>query len=80
MDKVIAAAAKRKIAIEINSRYRLPSVAFVKRAKAAGCRFTFGTNNADRDVGRLEYCFQVVKEAGLRWQDIWTPPNRTAAR
>jgi hypothetical protein len=80
MDKVIAAAAKRKIAIEINSRYRLPSVAFVKRAKAAGCRFTFGTNNADRDVGRLEYSFQVVKEADLRWQDIWTPPNRTAAR
>jgi hypothetical protein len=80
MKKVIAAAAKRHIAIEINSRYRLPSAAFLRLAKAAGCKFTFGTNNADRDVGRLDYGFQMVKEAGLRWQDIWTPGKRTAAK
>jgi len=78
MKKVVAAAVKRGIAIEINSRYRLPGPAFIKLAKAAGCKFTFGTNNADRDIGRLDYCFQMVKEAGLRWQDIWTPGRRTA--
>jgi hypothetical protein len=77
MTKVIAAAAKHRVAIEINSRYRLPSPAFIKRAKAAGCKFTFGTNNGDRDVGRLDYCFQMVKEAGLQWQDIWVPAKGT---
>jgi hypothetical protein len=77
MKKVIAAAAEHRIAIEINSRYRLPSPAFLKLAKAAGCKFTFGTNNGDRDVGRLDYCFQMVKEVGLLWQDIWVPKKGT---
>jgi hypothetical protein len=76
MEKVIAAAAKRHVAIEINSRYRLPSLAFLKLAKAAGCKFTFGTNNGDRDVGRLDYSFRMVKELDLKWQDIWVPENR----
>jgi hypothetical protein len=73
MNKVIEAAAKRGVAIEINSRYRLPSPAFLKLAKRAGCKFTFGTNNPDRDLGRLDYCLEMVKELGLRWQDIWVP-------
>lgn len=76
MKKVIAAAASRGIAIEISSRYRLPSLAFLKLAKAAGCKFTFGTNNADRDVGRLDYSFQMVHQLGLKWQDIWVPGQR----
>jgi hypothetical protein len=80
MKRVIAAAASRKVAIEINNRYRLPSPAFLRLAKAAGCKFTFGTNNADRDIGRLDYCFQMVKEVGLGWQDMWVPTRRTSAR
>jgi hypothetical protein len=76
MQKVIEAAAKRHVAIEINSRYRLPSPAFLKLAKASGCRFTFGTNNGDRDVGRLDYSFQMIKELDLKWQDIWVPEQR----
>jgi hypothetical protein len=73
MRKVVSAAAARQIAIEINSRYRLPGLPFIKLAKAAGCKFTFGTNNGDRDVGRLDYAFQMIREAGLEWQDIWLP-------
>jgi hypothetical protein len=73
MRRVAEAAARRKVAIEINSRYRLPSPAFLKLAKAAGCQFTFGTNNADRDIGRLDYCFQMVRELDLKWRDIWVP-------
>lgn len=76
MKKVIDAAAKHKIAIEINSRYRLPSPAFLKLAKAGGCKFTFGTNNGDRDVGRLDYSFQMVKDLDLKWQDIWVPTRK----
>jgi histidinol phosphatase-like PHP family hydrolase len=76
MKKVMAAAAQHHIATEINSRYKLPSLAFIKLAKAAGCQFTFGTNNGDRDVGRLDYSFQMIREAGLQWQDMWTPVKR----
>lgn len=73
MKRVVDAAAANGVAIEINARYQLPSPAFIKMAKAAGCQFTFGTNNGDREVGNLDYCFQMVRECGLRWQDIWTP-------
>ncbi|WCJ60348.1 DUF1080 domain-containing protein [Fontisphaera persica] len=73
MKRVIDAAAAHGVAIEINARYKLPSPAFIKMAKAAGCKFTFGTNNGGREVGDLDYCFQMVRECGLRWQDIWTP-------
>jgi hypothetical protein len=76
MQKVVDAAAQSKIAIEINARLRLPSPAFLRLAKSAGCRFTFGTNNTDRDIGRLDYCFQIVRELNLQWQDLWTPTSR----
>ncbi len=73
MDRVIAAAARNGIAIEINSRFKIPNAAFIKRAKAAGIKFTLGTNNADRNLGALEYSIQMIKECGLTWQDIWRP-------
>jgi len=73
MQKVIDAAVKNDVAIEINNRYKIPSAAFIKAAKAAGARFSFGTNNADANLGRLEYPIQMVKQCGLVWQDIFVP-------
>ncbi len=73
MQKVIDAAVANDVAIEINARYRLPSPAFIKLAKRAGAKFSFGTNNGDADLGRLEYCLAMVKECGLGWQDIFVP-------
>ncbi|MBN2482364.1 MAG: DUF1080 domain-containing protein [Bacteroidales bacterium] len=74
MDRVIRALVDHDVALEINARYRLPSVDFVKRAKEAGVKFTFGTNNAGSyDLGRLEYCLEVVDEAELTSEDIWLP-------
>ena len=76
MQKVITAAVKNGVAIEINARYRLPSPAFIKLAKQAGVKFSFGTNNADRDVGSLDYCLAMVQECGLTPQDMFMPkPN-----
>lgn len=73
MRRVVEAAATHHIAVEINARSRLPSPAFLKLAKAAGCKFTFGTNNTDSDIGRLDYAFQMIRELDLKWQDIWVP-------
>ena len=78
MKKVVEAARRSGVAIEINSKARLPSRAFLKLAKAAGCKFTFGTNNAGREIGDLDYSFAMVKELGLRWQDIWIPRRQPA--
>lgn len=73
MEQVIEAAVRNDIAIEINNRYRLPSAAFLKTAKQAGAKFSFGTNNSGQALGRLEYCVEMVKECGLQWQDIFVP-------
>ncbi len=80
MQRVVEAAAARGIAIEINSRLQLPGPAFLKLAKAAGCKFTMGTNNTDRDIGKLEYSLAMIKELGLDWRDFWVPPPRGHAK
>ncbi len=73
MQKVIDAAVKNGVAIEINARYKLPSKAFIMLAKKAGAKFSFGTNNGDSEVGDLKYCFQMVKECGLTADDMFMP-------
>jgi hypothetical protein len=73
MQKLIEAAKRNDIAIEISNRYRLPSPAFIKLAKKAGVKFSFGTNNGDKNLGRDEYGIEMVKECGLTWQDMFLP-------
>jgi hypothetical protein len=73
MDKVIRAAVKNDVAIEINARYRIPSMAFIKRAKEAGVKFSFGTNNGGRELGHLEYCRRMARECGLTIKDMFSP-------
>ena len=66
--------ANNDVALEINARFKLPSIAFIKRAKAARVRFTFGTNNgSNSDLGRLEYCLKAINKAGLTADDMFLP-------
>ena len=72
--KVIDAAVRNGVAIEINNRYKLPSPSFIKMAKAGGAKFTFGTNNTGPDdLGRCEYGLAMVEECKLVWQDFFVP-------
>ena len=66
MDKVINAAVTNNIAIEINARYKIPSATFIKRAKAAGAKFSMGTNNADKNLGTLDYAIQMITDCELK--------------
>jgi hypothetical protein len=72
--KVVGAAAKNNVAIELNDRYKLPSANIVRAAKAAGCKFTLGTNNASAaDLGWSEYGLRMIEECKLGWQDFFVP-------
>ena len=74
MRKVIDAAVKNHVAIELNDRYQLPSPAFVRMAKASGCKFTFGTNNTGpADLRRSQYGLRMIEECKLVWQDFFLP-------
>ena len=63
MKKVVGAAAANNVAIELNDRRKLPSANFVRMAKAAGCKFSFGTNPAGpAELHRSEYGIRMVEE------------------
>ena len=69
--KVIAAALKGGVAMEINNRYRLPSASFIRMAKAAGVKFAFGSNNTGPDdLRRCEYGLQMIDECKLEARDF----------
>ena len=80
MAKVIDAAVKSGVAIEIGARYKIPSERFLRLAKSKGARFTFGTNNAGAsDLGDWSYPLAMQKALGLTWKDMFVPghgPNR----
>lgn len=74
MRRVIAAAKENQVAIEINNRYRIPSERFLRIAKDEGVLFTCGTNNAAaEDLGRMEYCLEMIDQLELKWQHFWVP-------
>lgn len=74
MRRVIDAAVRHEVAIEINARFRLPSERFIRLAKAAGAKFTIGTNNTSAaDFGDWSYPFEMQRKAGLTWKDLWVP-------
>ena len=76
MDRVINALKRNKVAMEISARYKIPSETFIKRAKKSGVKFTFGTNNTGaKDLGRLEYCLDMVRNCDLTKEDIWIPED-----
>lgn len=76
MDKVIRAAREHNIAVEINNRFRIPSSDFIKRAKAAGVKFTIGTNNADENFSGAAYALQMIRECGLTKDDFYLPVKK----
>jgi histidinol phosphatase-like PHP family hydrolase len=71
--KVVDAAVKYQVAIEISGSFKLPKLAFLKLAKAAGVKFCFGSNGRYPNMGKLEYSLQMAKELGLKRADLFTP-------
>jgi hypothetical protein len=77
MTRVIDAAVKKGIAIEIGARYKIPSERFLRLAKAKGAKFTFGTNNAGAsDLGDWSYPLEMQKKLDLKWQDMFVPGHQ----
>lgn len=73
MDRVITAMKDTGKALEINHRYRIPNQAFIQKAKDAGLKFTFGTNNADGNFGKMEYCIEMKEACGITVADMYKP-------
>lgn len=76
MKKVIDAAVKNNIAIEINSRYQIPGKKFIKMAKAAGAHFTFGSNQHDTGIGEIGWAVSIADECGITADDLFFPERK----
>ena len=73
INRVLDVMQKHSIALEINPRYKIPSMKIIQMAKDRGLKFTFGTNNVDANFGKLEYCIEAIKQCGITADDIWFP-------
>jgi histidinol phosphatase-like PHP family hydrolase len=80
MSRVIEAAKKNNIAIEINNRYKIPSEDFIRKAKADGIKFTVGTNNTDANFSGAEYAIGIIKKCGLTEKDFWLPATKNGVK
>jgi histidinol phosphatase-like PHP family hydrolase len=74
--KIVDAAVKHHVAIEINSQYLIPRIPLLRLAKAAGVKFSFGSNIRGPNVGMLDYCVEMIKALGLKPADIFSPAPR----
>ncbi|MDR0430806.1 MAG: DUF1080 domain-containing protein [Tannerellaceae bacterium] len=73
MVKFVEALAQSGKALEINELYNIPNKAILQKAKEAGVKFTFGTNNVEPHVSGLEYSIKMKKELGLTAKDMYKP-------
>jgi histidinol phosphatase-like PHP family hydrolase len=78
--KVVAAAIKHGVALEISASYQLPKLYFLQIAKAAGAKFSFGSNGRYPNMGKLEYSVQMAKQLGLTAADLFTPAPAGSAK
>jgi hypothetical protein len=76
IERFVNVLAKNGVALEINSRYRLPSEKILRKAKEAGVKFTFGTNNTGADLGTLDYSFEIKEKLGLTYKDMFMPKKQ----
>jgi len=76
MDKVIQAAKKHNVAIEINNRFKIPSIRFISKAKTAGVKFTIGTNNIDGNFPGPDYAREMINKCDLKESDFFIPDRK----
>jgi hypothetical protein len=71
--RVVDALAEHGVALEVNARYRIPNARTIRAAMQAGVPLTFGTNNAVPEIGKLEYCFEMMDECGITAENMYWP-------
>jgi histidinol phosphatase-like PHP family hydrolase len=74
MRKIIDTAVKCNVALEISGWLKLPRLPFLRMAKDAGAKFSFGTNGRYPKMGKIEHCLETAHALGLKRADIFVPP------
>ena len=75
MTKVIDAARRNNVAIEVYNPKRIPSITFIKLAKEKGCTFTAGGLFKENKISEPDYFYEVIDQCKLDYKDIYIPGN-----
>lgn len=73
MARVVDAAVKHRIAIEISSGFTLPKRPWLEQGEAAGLKFSFGSNGRYLKMGLFDYSLNMARDLGLTESDLFTP-------
>ncbi len=73
-DAVIGLCKAYDVALEISGLWRVPGVEMLRRAHAAGLKFSLGSDCHSRlQIGNLQYAEQMIDELGLEQEDFFVP-------
>lgn len=75
MKAVIAKAAEKGIALEIQAGSPFPRPKFLKLAKSMGAKFSFGTNNFDPMPKDLSRWLEAIEWLDMTPDDLWSPSD-----
>jgi len=73
MKKFIDALRRTNTALEIDCGMKLPKLNFLKMAKEAGLRFSFGSNSGGKTVTDIGYSVEMAKAISLTARDMFVP-------
>lgn len=71
---IVDALIEHNVALEIDSRFRVPGYRFLEVAKSAGVKFAFGSNyQTAAGLGDISYCVQMARRLGLTSERVFCP-------
>jgi histidinol phosphatase-like PHP family hydrolase len=77
-ERYVAALVESGVALEISNRYRLPHSRLLGRAKAAGARFSLGSDgHTEAQIARLDWALEAARSAGITDADLFVAERRT---
>ena len=69
--RIIELAKARKLAIEINEIAHVPDENFIREARRAGLKFTFGTDSRNQHAAHFYYCYEMAQKCELTERDMF---------
>jgi histidinol phosphatase-like PHP family hydrolase len=76
MRRVVTTLKNTDTAVEIDSSVKLPTMAFLKMAKAEGIKFSFGASTMGARINPVDWSIATAKELGLTRKDMFQPAPR----
>jgi histidinol phosphatase-like PHP family hydrolase len=76
MRRVVMSLKNTNTAVEIDSSVKLPTMPFLKMAKAEGIKFSFGASSQGARINPLDWSIATAKELGLTRKDMFQPAPR----